>query len=88
MKAGHKVVTVASTVLVLALGLLHSGRSVSAASPGQITGTVSLTAQLPTKGELICQRIRVAPQLTRISRPRWKAWLLVRMEGWPTSSFM
>ncbi len=47
MKAGHKVVTVASAVLVLALGLLHSGGSVSAASPGQITGTVKLDGTPP-----------------------------------------
>jgi plastocyanin len=47
MKAGYKVVAVASALLVFAFGLLYSGRSVSAGSPGQIAGTVKLDGTAP-----------------------------------------
>jgi plastocyanin len=47
MKAGCKVIVLASTLLVFAFGLLHSGTSVSAASAGQITGTVKLDGTAP-----------------------------------------
>jgi len=47
MKAGCKVVALASLLLIFAFGLLYSGRSVSAASAGQITGTVKLDGTAP-----------------------------------------
>ena len=47
MKAGCKVVALASVLLVFAFGLLYSGRSVSAASAGQITGSVKLDGTAP-----------------------------------------
>ncbi len=47
MKAACKVVALASMLLVFAFGLLYSGRSVSAASAGQITGTVKLDGTAP-----------------------------------------
>jgi len=47
MKAGYKVVALASAILVVALGLLYSGRSVSAASTVQITGSVKLDGVAP-----------------------------------------
>jgi len=47
MKAGYKVATLASLLLASAFGLLHSGRSVIAASAGQVTGTVKLDGTAP-----------------------------------------
>ena len=47
MKAGCKVVALASVLLVFAFGLLYSGRSVSAASAGQITASVKLDGTAP-----------------------------------------
>ncbi len=47
MKARCKIIAMASTLLVFASGFLHSGRSVSAASTGQIVGTVRLDGQAP-----------------------------------------
>ncbi|MGO9166385.1 MAG: carboxypeptidase regulatory-like domain-containing protein, partial [Candidatus Sulfotelmatobacter sp.] len=46
-KAGYKVTALASVLLVFAFGLLHSGSSVSAASAGQVTGTVKLDGVAP-----------------------------------------
>jgi len=47
MKTGYKVVALASVLLVLAFGLLQSASSVSAASGGQVTGTVKLDGTAP-----------------------------------------
>ena len=47
MKAGYKVVALASAILVVAFGLLYSGRSVSAASTLQIAGSVKLDGTAP-----------------------------------------
>ncbi len=47
MKAGCKIVALASILLFFAFGLLYSGRSVSAASAGQITGSVKLDGTAP-----------------------------------------
>ncbi len=47
MKTRYKIVALASVLLVLAFALLHSGSSVSAASTGQITGTVKLDGTAP-----------------------------------------
>jgi len=47
MKARFKVIALASVLLVFAFGLLHSGRTVTAASTGQITGTVKLDGTAP-----------------------------------------
>ena len=47
MKVRFKVIALASLLLVFAFGLLHSGRTVSAASAGQITGTVKLDGTAP-----------------------------------------
>jgi plastocyanin len=47
IKAGCKVAALASLLLVMAFGLLYSGRSVSAASAGQITGSVKLEGTAP-----------------------------------------
>jgi len=47
MKAGYKFVALASVLLALAFGLLHSRSSVSAASAGQVTGTVKLDGIAP-----------------------------------------
>lgn len=47
MKAGSKVVAFASAILLIAFGLLHSGRSVSASSSVQISGTVKLEGAAP-----------------------------------------
>lgn len=47
MKAGYKAVAVGAVLLVFAFGVLHSGKSVSAASAGQITGTVKLDGTAP-----------------------------------------
>jgi len=47
MKVGRKVVALTSALLVFAFGLLYSGRTVSAASAGQVTGTVKLDGTAP-----------------------------------------
>jgi plastocyanin len=47
MKAGFKIVVLASVLLVFAFVLLHSSNSVSAASAGQVTGTVKLDGTAP-----------------------------------------
>lgn len=47
MKAGWKIVVLTSALLALASGLLHTGSSVSAASAGQVTGTVKLDGTAP-----------------------------------------
>ena len=46
-KTEYRVVALASVLLVFALGFLHSGRSTSAASAGEITGTVKLDGAAP-----------------------------------------
>ncbi|MGA9076597.1 MAG: carboxypeptidase regulatory-like domain-containing protein, partial [Candidatus Sulfotelmatobacter sp.] len=47
MKVGRKVVALTSALLIFAFGLLYSGRTVSAASTGQVTGTVKLDGTAP-----------------------------------------
>jgi len=47
MKARWKIVVLTSALLALASGLLHTGSSVSAASAGQVTGTVKLDGTAP-----------------------------------------
>jgi plastocyanin len=47
MNGGYKVLALTSGLLVLAFGVLPSGTSVSAASAGQITGTVRLDGKAP-----------------------------------------
>ncbi|MFZ0797429.1 MAG: hypothetical protein WAM98_06550, partial [Terriglobales bacterium] len=47
MKTEYKVVALATSILVVAFGLLYSGRSVSAASTVQITGIVKLDGTAP-----------------------------------------
>ena len=47
MKARWKIVVLTSALLALASGLLHTGSSVSAASTGQVTGTVKLDGTAP-----------------------------------------
>ena len=47
MKARYKVAGMISMLLVLAIGLLWSTRSVSAAAEGKITGTVKLDGARP-----------------------------------------
>ena len=47
MKTEYKVAALATAILVVAFGLLYSGRSVSAASTAQITGSVKLDGAAP-----------------------------------------
>jgi len=47
MKDGYKVVASAAAIMVVALGLLYSGRSVNAASTVQIAGSVKLDGIAP-----------------------------------------
>ena len=47
MKTTHKIVAMALVPIVLGFGFLYSGKSVSAASGGQITGTVKLNGLAP-----------------------------------------
>ena len=47
MKVGFKIAVLASVLLVFAFVLLHSSNSVSAASAGQVTGTVKLDGTAP-----------------------------------------
>ena len=65
MKAGYKFVALASVLLTLAFGLLHSASSVSAASPGhRILVPSNSTAQLHTTTDRHVQR----PELRRGSQ--------------------
>jgi len=63
MKAGYKIVVMTSALLVLALGFLYSGKNVSAASEGKITGTIKLDGAAPRQRpidmskEPTCQKI-------------------------------
>src|SRR5580700_5652702 len=47
MKAGYKIAVMSSALLILALGFLYSGNSVSAAAEGKITGTIKLDGTAP-----------------------------------------
>jgi hypothetical protein len=47
MKAGNKIAVISSALLLLACGLLYSGKTVSAAAEGKITGTVKLDCVAP-----------------------------------------
>jgi len=47
MKAVVKIAAMVSALLIVAVGLLYSGRTVSAAAQGQITGTIKLDGQAP-----------------------------------------
>ncbi|MGA2981732.1 MAG: carboxypeptidase regulatory-like domain-containing protein [Terriglobales bacterium] len=47
MKTEYKVVALAAVILIVAFSLLYSGRSVSAASTAQITGSVKLDGAVP-----------------------------------------
>src|ERR1700680_2244969 len=47
MKAASKIAIMSSALLVLALGFLYSGNSVSAAAEGKVTGTVKLDGTAP-----------------------------------------
>ena len=47
MKAGNKIAVMTSALRLLACGFLHSGKTVSAAAEGKITGTVKLDGVAP-----------------------------------------
>jgi hypothetical protein len=47
MKAGNKIAVISSALLLLACGFLYSGKTVSAAAEGKITGTVKLDGVAP-----------------------------------------
>jgi hypothetical protein len=47
MKAGYKIATMSLALMVLAFGFLYSGKSVSAAAEGKITGTIKLDGTPP-----------------------------------------
>jgi plastocyanin len=47
MKAAHKIAVMSLALLVLASGFLYSGKNVSAASEGKITGTIKLEGTAP-----------------------------------------
>lgn len=47
MKSGSKVAAMAAALLILATVVLYSGRTVTAAADGQITGTIKLDGQAP-----------------------------------------
>ncbi len=47
MKTGYKVAAMAAALMILATIVLYSGRTVSAAADGQITGTIKLDGQAP-----------------------------------------
>jgi hypothetical protein len=47
MKAGNKIAVMTSALLLLACGFLYSGKTVSAAAEGKITGTVKLDGVAP-----------------------------------------
>jgi plastocyanin len=47
MKTQYKLAALASVVLLVAFGVLYSGKSVNASPSGQITGTVKLDGQAP-----------------------------------------
>jgi len=68
MKVGRKVVALTSALLIFAFGLLYSGRTVSAASTGQVTGTVKLDGTAPHQKPIDMGRSRSARQSTRTSR--------------------
>jgi hypothetical protein len=47
MKAGNKIAVMSSALLLLACGFLYSGKTVSAAAEGKITGTVKFDGVAP-----------------------------------------
>ncbi len=47
MKAGCKIAAMAAALMILAAVVLYSGRTVTAAADGQITGTIKLDGQAP-----------------------------------------